>query len=211
MTTIIAFGNKAQHGKDTAVEYLVKKYSPEVDIRRYAFADELKREVNGMVEQILHGKDELTLEMAWQQLCNHYGVKYDPNPIMNDPMCPLGKQRFFLQFWGQYMRETDPMHWINKVGDRIKQEEPEFALLSDMRYENCADWVGEQGGFRVKVTRIGYYNPNIDNKHISEVALDKYPFDYYISVPNGRVDILYALADAVFEHIRERIYVETNV
>ena len=192
-TTIIGFGHRSRSGKDTAVETIIQRFGTGVDVRRYAFADAVKREVNeaaipfeSMVEFIFWGKREGRLP-EW--------VVYDPEAPMDDPLCPLGKQRSLLQFWGtNYRRAQDEDYWVNQVAQKIASDNPTFALLTDFRFENEASILD----FKVKVDRPGI--KVLD--HPSEHALDKYEgWDIVIS-NDSDLDTFQRRVLSTFEFIR---------
>jgi hypothetical protein len=106
-TVIIAFGHKSGHGKDEAVKAIIEARGKQYGVRRYAFADALKRECCG---------NEF-------EMCLKYGIAYDPNAPSDDPLCNSrhGKQRALLQFWGGYRRQNSPAkaYWINLLEQRL--------------------------------------------------------------------------------------------
>ena len=176
-SVVLGFGFRARSGKDTAVAEIIKRrglltassdptgwdYEGErYDIRRYAFADALKREVNaaaikagGMKELIASGDFP-----AW--------VQYDPSAPMDDPLCPLGKQRPLLQFWGaEFRRAQDSDYWVRKLAQTIELEKPALALISDLRFPNEMQFVLEYGE-AVRVDRDSLPPAT----HISETALE---------------------------------------
>ena len=175
-SVVFAFGFRARSGKDTAVAEIIKQrglttvdavrdYTTErYDIRRYAFADALKREVNeaaykagGMKELFINPPVALP---EW--------VQYDPDAPTDDPMCPLGKQRSLLQFWGaEFRRAQSPDYWVRQLANTIELEKPQIALISDMRFPNEMAFCKEYGE-AVRVDRPGL-PPSV---HISETALD---------------------------------------
>jgi hypothetical protein len=183
-TVIVGVGNRARHGKDSVVKTIIE-HATRFDARKFAFADELKREV----EQI--GASDIAFR---------FGVPLDPNPPMDDPLCPNGKQSRVLQFWGEYVRKRDPFYWVNKVRARIEAEQPHIALISDMRYLNEFLYVRSFGGYTVKVFRPGFVDLSRDPNHPSETELDNAAFDYTIINDKG-LDELKADAIEVFNHI----------
>lgn len=198
---IIAFGYKARHGKDTAVKTIIEARGNEFDVRRYAFADELKREYTNAVEALMRDKG-LSAQDAVRELCMDAGVEYEPNPDMTDPLCPYGKPRKLLQWWGtEYRRAQDPYYWVKKLRDRLRLEKPQIALISDLRFKNEKDWVLAESGFTVSVNRHGFDDGSTNPTHISENELDGQKFDYEIHVPDGNLDELKKDALFVFDHI----------
>lgn len=193
---VVAFGYKARHGKDTAVRAILESRSHLYDIRRYAFADALKREYTKSIEMV--GGNVLDL-MNQMRITHHLPdwVQYELDADMTDPMCPYGKHRKFLQWWGtEYRRYQDPFYWIKKTAQQIEKDNPQFALISDMRFVNELLWVKAVGGFTVKVQRKGFEAPGAAG-HVSERELDGRPFDWEIH--HETLDELQADAPGVFD------------
>jgi hypothetical protein len=177
-SVVFAFGFRMRSGKDTAVTEILKqrgliKYlgiysAPEnqerYDIRQYSFASALKAEVNDAARKA-GGMRELFNALPFD---TPEWVKYDPDAPMNDPMCPLGKQRSLLQFWGaEYRRAETPDYWVRKLANTIELEKPQIALISDLRFENEMQFV-LQYGEAIRVDRDSLPPAT----HISETALE---------------------------------------
>ncbi len=198
-SVVIGFGFRARSGKDTAVSEIIKQrgliqckgipssvegeadlgkgtgtQTDRYDIRRYAFADAVKREVNEAAARYGNMFKMLVSERA-THLVQANGnflelpdwVQFDTEADMTDPMCPLGKQRSLLQFWGtEYRRSIDPDYWVRQLAQQIELEKPQYALLTDMRFPNEMEFV-LQYGETVRVDRDGLPPAT----HASETAL----------------------------------------
>lgn len=210
---VIAFGFKARNGKDTCVQEIIK-HCP--GAKRYAFATELKREVNEMAEAhggiiglITYLHTHGTTDRLGRPISLPSYVKYHSDAPMDDPECPLGKHRTLLQFWGQHRRENfDNLYWVKKVRSRIIEESPDIALISDLRYKNELFWVKQEYkdyGFSVLVERTGYIDPSVNSSHVSEQELADTTFDFEIRVRDGELDELKSDALIVFQMIIDRI------
>jgi hypothetical protein len=184
-SVIVGFGFRARSGKDTAVAEIIKQRGllpalrvvgdttdlprgttyaghERYDIRRYAFADALKREVNAAASAA-GGMGALLAQPRFPDW-----VQYDPDAPMDDPMCPLGKQRSLLQWWGaEYRRAQDPDYWVRQLANTIELEKPQIALISDLRFGNEMEFV-LQYGEAVRVDRDSLPPAT----HISETALE---------------------------------------
>lgn len=196
-TFIIAFGHKARRGKDTVVKHLIDVYGHKYDIRRYAFADELKREFTAEVERISQQENASTI-VAVRYLERWAEVQHDENMAMDDPLCPYGKPRYLLQWWGgDYRREgakgntPDEFYWVRKLRNRIRDEQPQFALISDLRYKNEAAFVKSESldNRTVRVERHGF-DMGQGSGHASETELDDYGYDAEILVEDGNKEEL---------------------
>ena len=191
---IFGYGFRARSGKDTVAAMIKESRSypgrlcvPEAhpvgyDIRIYSFAKELKEEVNknamssgGMIKLFdpgLYMEDGGYLQENGNILRLPEWVQYDPDPPMDDPNCPYGKQRTLLQWYGtEYRRSVNPQYWVNKVAERIAEEKPEVALITDVRFVNEVLFC-QQYGEVVKVNRPSL--PPLQGMagvHASELAL----------------------------------------
>jgi hypothetical protein len=191
-TLIVGVGHKARNGKDTAVLAMIDAFKDKYDIRRCAFADELKREAreafleHGNYENLITHLDKTVGLPQW--------VKDDKNPPdMNDPLLPEGKYRALLQWWGtEYRRAKDPYYWVKKMDVFLRKEQPQIALIPDMRFKNEYFYVkaNRDKGWTIKITRHNYFDPSINSEHPSEKELDGYKFDVNIDVNDGEVETL---------------------
>src|SRR5271166_895605 len=169
-TTIIGFGHRARSGKDSAAATIIERrgakcrcdlpYVPGepitgtvgTDIRRYGFADALKREVNqaaisaGGMFNLFGTWEFYRADGAFVELPKWVIDGYEPNPDMTDPMCFMGKQRALLQWWGtEFRRSVNPDYWIEKLQEVIEKDKPEVALVADVRFLNEFSWLKSVG------------------------------------------------------------------
>ena len=183
-SVVFAFGHRARSGKDTAANEIIKqrglttvdavldKTTERYDIRKYGFADALKIEVTNLARKAggmekLFAPDYCFPKKSYVVTLPEW-VKYDPNPDMSDPLCPLGKQRALLQWYGSdYRRTDDDLYWIRQLEQTIELEKPQIAILSDLRFPNEMEWT-LQYGEAVRVDRAGLP----PSTHLSETALE---------------------------------------
>lgn len=182
---VFGFGHRARHGKDTVAAEIIKQRGADYDVRSYSFAKELKDEVNqcamksgGMINLFAPGLYDPMggfMQANGNFLPLPEWVKYESNPDMSDPLCPYGKQRTLLQWWGtEYRRSIDENYWVGRVAARLEADKPEIALMTDMRFPNEMQFV-QQYGHAIKVERLDadgniYVAPGI-TPHPSEEAL----------------------------------------
>lgn len=199
-TTIIGLGFKARHGKDYVASQIVERYGHLYNIHRYSFADPLKREVEEQA-QICGGMFAL-----YNRIVQHNpkaNIVYDINPTFTDPLCPSGKQRSILQWWGtEFRRAQDPFYWVRRLAQQIADEAPQFALITDVRFLNEFLYVKSRGGFTVHVERLGFQGiATVESAHASENQLDNVEFDYKLSAFDGDTAELDRGSVELFEHI----------
>jgi hypothetical protein len=190
-SVILGFGHRARSGKDTAVAEIVKQKSSQYDVRAYSFAMALKQEVNQSAEAAggmarLFDPMEFIQENGNAVVLPNW-VVYDENAPMDDLLCPLGKQRLLLQWWGtEFRRAVNPDYWVGRLASIIEKERPQVALISDMRFPNEKEFV-EKYGQSVRVDRADL--PLLRGSagvHPSELALADVPdWDWGIILKNN--------------------------
>jgi hypothetical protein len=227
---IIGFGFKARRGKDTVANHIIAERGQNIDIRKYAFGDELRNEVlAGLFDiwvqnyprldypkhsmyDLMRSNPNLTLEGAHKSLstqpmrllCAWAGVPYDEAAPVDD-VYVHGKQRALYQWWGTaYRRSQDGFYWVNKLRARIEKEQPSVALITDMRFRNEYAYITSMGGKTVRLERFGFDIESANSKHVSEVeleALTRDQWDYTIAVQDGDLGGLKALGLETFDEI----------
>ena len=173
-TLVIGFGYKARQGKDTAATAILNARAHKYEIRAYAFAQPLRQEVDGAAFSMFvkhFPGSPFDAPIAMRLLCEWAGVQYDIiAPI--DAQHPWGKQRALLQWWGtEYRRQQDPDYWVNRLAARIEEEQPQIALITDVRFMNEFAYV-KTNGYAVKVVRPGTEIKGAPSQHTSEIILD---------------------------------------
>jgi hypothetical protein len=222
---VFGFGHRARHGKDAAAAAIIERRAGNgpgwYDIRRYAFAKELKQEVvkNALGSGGMHRlfDDGLRIDGAGYMQTNGNvialpdWVQYESNPDMTDPDCPLGKQRSLLQWWGtEYRRNADPDYWVKKVAKHIAEDNPEIALITDVRFPNELQFCMEYGE-TIKVERRNpdgslYAAPGV-TKHASEEALAWLPNSLWSAIltNDGTLEELQEAAVQIFDRLLDKI------
>lgn len=193
---IIAFGHKAEMGKDLAVQHIIaQRNGKPYSIQRLGFADAVKVECKDRAEE----------------LCGFYGVPYEAGT----------KNARLLQCHGEAMRRKNPFYWVNKVKHLVEQAEVDIILISDLRYRNEIFYVLSTGGFAIKLEREGHVSTNRDPLHKSEVDLNDFDWTNHSSrrtgmivVPLDSIDELKQKAlefyDSIVESLDYSTYFDTN-
>lgn len=184
---IIGLGFTAQVGKDTAAEYLEKKYPGKV--KRVSFADKLKTVCMDM------------FGLSYEQC---YGTKKQKETV--DSRYGL-TPREIMQGVGDKMRQIVPSIWMDTVFySTIPQELAkgyDCLVVSDVRYPNEADKIHEVGGTVVKIIRDAG-GVDVGTSHPSETSMLNYTnYDFLID-NNGSFEDFFKKIDAMMEEIDGR-------
>jgi hypothetical protein len=181
---IFGFGNRARSGKDTAAAIILEERSCLYSIKIYSFAGELKREVTEVALKS-GGIMNLFSEGLRMEGCGYLQengnilalpdwVQPEPDPDMTDPLCPFGKFRSLLQWWGtEFRRNVNPNYWVEKVAERIAKDKPEIALITDVRFPNEVRFC-QTYGEAILIHRPSVRLEGAAALHPSETALDNY-------------------------------------
>jgi len=181
---VVGFGCTAQVGKDTATEYLEKKYPGRA--KRVAFADKLKQVCM------------LLFDLSYEQC---YGSKEIKETI--DPRYGMSP-REIMQKVGDGMRKVYPEIWVDTVFYTTipahQKEGYDLFVISDVRYPNEGDKIHAEEGTLVKVLRESG-GVEVGAEHSSETAMQDYKnFDFIID-NNGSFDEYFEKIDKLMEEI----------
>ena len=168
---IIGFGYKAQSGKDTAANYLVKNHQ----FTRVAFADTLKescRAVFNFSTDQLYGSLKQTIDPFWQKTPREY-----------------------LQLIGDGFRKfIDPLIWIKAIERKVQLIEGNI-VIPDIRYINEINFIHSIKGLAIKIKRDHYELQDKQAAHASETELDNFnDWDYQLE-NNGTIEDLHVNID----------------
>lgn len=182
---VIGLSGYARCGKDTLADILVEKHG----YTKISWADPLKRmlgELNPVVDEEWSCGEpfevrvrEAVTRLGWD------GAKER-----------IPEVRELLQRLGVAAREVlDPDVWVLALERSVIGNGYTRVVIPDCRFPNEAEWV-QARGVLARITRPGV-GPK--NDHISEVALDGWPWD--LRVPNaGKLADLEAWADNLDLH-----------
>lgn len=186
---LIGLGSKARQGKDFVAKYM-KEAVPDIEL--FSFAVELKKYCRDHHDE---------LEYKWQ-MANLTKQK----PGWKDDAI-YGCTPILQWFGTEVMRKQDPDHWVKIIAQRLETEQPKIAIVTDVRFENEAQFIKENEGFLVEVIRVKadgtrFLDAGRDPHHLSEVALDDYlGWDFTIRVKDGDLEALQAKALGVLSNV----------
>lgn len=172
---IIGITGFARSGKDTIGQYLVENKG----FVRVAFADAVRDAVYTLNPDV-YSEEENTWET----------VQYIVDTIGWDrAKTEYGEIRRLLQVMGTEVGRMlfGPNVWVN-IADKKMLDADDY-VITDVRFENEAEFVRSLGGIVVRVTRSGV---EAINKHSSEMI----DFDWDFEIENdGTIEELYAQID----------------
>ena len=144
---IIGISGVARSGKDSLANNFVTIFEAlGIKAKRYAFADELKREVNSFLKEKT-GLDAFTQDDSEKKMIRPLLVAYGTN----------------------IRRALNQNCWIDTLSQFLKTDE--IAIVSDVRYENEADWI-QENGFLIHIARLSKENNIIQPANAEEAEND---------------------------------------
>jgi hypothetical protein len=181
-TLLVGLGHKARQGKNVVAEELVRV--SEGKAKLYALADELKTYCRDRHEELFAKYP-------------HVGTKHKDDPI-------YGYVEMLQWVGTDVIRKENPNYWVEVLSKRIEAEQPEIAVVTDVRFPNEAEWIKQREGCLVKVQRITadgtpFIDPTRSATHPSETALDDYnDWHVIIQAGDGEVEALRESARALY-------------
>lgn len=169
---IIGIAGRARVGKDTCADFLVGYLGG----YRYGFADPLKRM---LIPLGIDMTDPFWTENKEKEI-PLFGRS------VRHMMQTLGTE------WGRQL--VHPDIWV-KLAECVLFERGERMIISDVRFDNEAEFVRSKGGVILHVTRD--YAPKVE-AHASEQGIRPSPLDLYVG-NHGTIDELYDQLAVLFD------------
>ena len=193
MTRIIGFSGRARHGKTEACEAIAKYvatevrrcHTPGIAIRHATAAI---YDIGNFVRLYCIGKGRLPAverkDMTKEQL---------------QVLIDVGKEK----------RAEDPDYWLKPMFTAIGADQPDVALIPNLRYWNEVDAVKRANGYVVRVTRMtgtgaDFISPDRNPNDVSETSLYHcWETDFYITVKDGHAELVRKQAVAIYQYLSE--------
>lgn len=151
----------------------------------------------GLGHRARHGKD--TVAWAILEHCAKHGIRAKQYAFADalKAYCRVAfgmreKDAPLLQYIGtNAFRKHDPDIWVRVLLDTIREQAPEVAIITDMRFPNEGDAIKAAGGYTMRVERrileTGelWVSADRDPNHPSETAMTDYMFDRTIYAYDG--------------------------
>lgn len=168
----------------------------------------------GLGHKARQGKDTLALELlalapkriklfafaddlkAWCRVTGFMGKKDGP----------------VLQIVGTdlFRNKVHPDYWISCLQPQLEECKMPIAIVTDVRFTNEANFIKDNSGIVVKVTREmpdgrPFIDPTRSPSHASETDLDHYAFDYEVTVKEGDMEEIPRSARMLMNLIEQRM------
>lgn len=85
---------------------------------------------------------------------------------------------------GKYFRNEDPGHWVKVM--ELRMAGIDHVIISDVRFENEAQFIRDNGGYLIHVSRDMESN---NDDHVTEKTTDEIRCDYSINNNGSLVDL----------------------
>lgn len=171
---LIGIAGKAGSGKDTAANYLKLVY----DFRSVAFADPIRAGMKAIIGlddcHFAHPTKEVVLPefgKSPRQMMQTLGTEWGRNQVNQD---------LWLILAGIRKAEHNSMGWD--------------VVITDVRFENEATWIREQGGVIWHILR----GDSVAAAHASEAGIYLYPNEDEVINNNGTLQELYEQVTALY-------------
>lgn len=170
-------------------------------VKLYSFADYLKWiccNLFDIPKECIWGTDEqknqIQEHLLWENLPVYNGVSLNTGRPREGAMT----SREFMQHFGtDVMRKIYEPIWVNGCIRTIQTEQPELAVIADVRFLNEAKAIENAGGVVIRLTRRAF-----EDNHSSEVMLDDYPFKHVIDNKDNSLDSMMTKVKELYYHLK---------
>lgn len=185
--TLIGLTGLAGSGKDTVAALLFM-----LGYQRYAFGDEVRREVADIIERAqLKAAANFPLGIPEEWRLSSFDVlMYSSIEEIWEKPTP-GYMRQILQRHGsEYRRAQDPDYWVKQFSERydlfhLGLGNDARMVVTDVRFLNEADKIHQLGGVVWRITRPGTEQMN----HISEIEQNQIEVDAELVNDGSMLDL----------------------
>jgi hypothetical protein len=107
---------------------------------------------------------------------------------------------------GMSRREENPDYWIDALRSDLLTQNPDVAIVPNIRFQNEAKIIDDLRGYLVRVKAIvydgvEYISPDRNPNHISETGTYLLDADYFLTVKKGQTKLLEAQAGALLNYL----------
>lgn len=175
--------------KNPEIVAMLKEYVWPV-VKTYSFADILKESLSKIfsIEMYkLNGTDEdkngptQYTYAQWMPFMNAADKREVKEQLLRDK--PISGRKLMQIFGTDICRSIYKGVWVNACLNKIKEDNPDLAIITDVRFPDELNAIKEAGGKTIKFTRAPF--ADVDT-HESETALDNVPFTEYDCVMDNK-------------------------
>ncbi|HEX9089527.1 MAG TPA: hypothetical protein VF867_18700 [Arthrobacter sp.] len=155
--------NHRVHGPEVArLARLYRSEVAETEFRRHNLTENDVRADLEALDPMLDG------DVTFRSLLDHLDGDWD---LAKDDRLYGFEVRRYLQKYGTDVCRTrfGSNAWVDHLARRIEESGAEHVAVSDVRFDNEAEWVSSQGGTVITIVRPGY---GAVNGHVSEKGID---------------------------------------
>ncbi len=178
---LIGIAGNAGVGKDTAGEYIADSYDKidtnifDANVKQYAFAEALK---------------EICANVFYIPLTSFYDPEAKETLIPELGTTPRKIAQFvgtemFRNLLPQLCPDLKQSIWIRNVEKQILHQRPRYAIITDVRFQDEAEWIVSNGGIILHLTRP---------EHTGKVGIENHASESQISwekiIQGGNEDAL---------------------
>lgn len=191
---IIAICGRKRVGKNTLCNSFLDKFKNlGIYAEQYAFADELKKEINPLF------------------LLNAGVSAFTEDPIEKELI-----RKTLISYGTGYWRIKDPDHWVKRLSENLSNNpNPHIAIITDCRFaSNELPWVKRNGGISIHLSRFtengDEFPPAGEDEEVNDPPL-KQMADYKISWDsyNNNLDRCYYESSKFFDQIFDENQIKT--
>ncbi len=158
-------------------------------IKNYSFGDKLKQiciELFDLTYNQCYGSDEdknTFTNYKWSQMSDEIIDDFTIGTTIGTGNEYITAREFLQLFGTNVMRNIYDNIWVNACIKQIKSEQPELAVITDVRFKNEIDGIKKAGGKVIRLTRKVH-----NDSHGSETSLDNYK-EFDAVIDNQNMDI----------------------
>jgi len=159
----------------------------DLPIKQYGFADKLKEiliNVFGLTYEQCYGTDQEKNQLTHLLWGNMPDIDFYNKYIYTDNFSNMSGREVMQYMGTNVFRKVFEPCWTSYLVNRIKKEQPEIALISDMRFPNEAEAIKNEGGFVVRLLRT----KSGEDLHASETSLNDFE-DFDAVIDNRTMSI----------------------
>lgn len=207
---LIGIHGRAGVGKDTAAMYLHERWN---NVWIESFADPLKTACAAMFGVSV---DDFYVRNKKEELIEHWGVsprmiaQFVGTDLVRHSMWKLlnDKETFGENFWVRRLAYK----LQNLTADDVVYDPEDIVIVPDVRFQNEYEWIIQNKGIIIHLTRPGYTDNIGIPGHSSESGIEFTHLERTVCVDNsGTIKELEQKIDEIFQIFCERVFISPSL